>query len=222
MTRVIAIDPLDPDAGALREAADLLRAGGLVAYPTDTAYGLGADARDPEAVDRVVRAKGRDAGRAMPVLIGEAADLDEIAAPLPGAARMLVERFWPGALTLALPALPAWRHMASADGRIGVRLPAHAVPRALARLLGGPIVGTSANRSGETTPRDAAGVVGQLAGRVDLVLDGGALRPSRGSTVLTWDGDLLRLVREGDLPLDAVRDALADLDLRIAIGGDER
>jgi tRNA A37 threonylcarbamoyladenosine synthetase subunit TsaC/SUA5/YrdC len=64
--------------------------------------------------------------------------------------------------------------------------------------------------------------VGQLAGRVDLVLDGGALRPSRGSTVLTWDGDLLRLVREGDLPLDAVRDALADLDLRIAIGGDER
>ena len=222
MTTVVRIDPRQPDPAVLREAIGVLRAGGTVVYPTDTFYGLGADATNLEAVRGVVRAKGRPDGRPMPVLIGDLEQLPTITPPLDGPARMLVERFWPGALTLVVPALPGWERLASAEGRIGVRLPDHAVPRALSRLLAAPIVGTSANRSGEPTPRDLAGLLARLDGRVGLVLDAGDLPPSKGSTVVELVGAEARVVREGDLPLAAVRDALDDLGLRATIAEAER
>ena len=222
MTTVVSIDPLRPAAAVLREAVGVLRAGGRLVYPTDTFYGLGADARNPDAVRALALAKGRADDRPMPILIGDAEQLVAITAPLSDLARMLVDRFWPGALTLVLPVLPGWEHLASAEGRVGVRLPDHPIPRALAILLGGPIVGTSANRSGEPTPRDRSGILAQLSGRVDLLLDAGELPPSKGSTVLDLSDAEPRTIREGDLPLAAVRDALADFGMRARIAEAER
>ena len=194
---------------AVEEAVAWLRRGGVVAYPTDTLYGLGADVFSPRAVARVFQVKGRPEGMALPVLLADPADLEGVAAQVPEAARRLARRLWPGPLTLVVrrhPRVPA----AVTGGRdtVAVRVPDHPVPRALCRRLGSPITGTSANRSGGPDPVTAEDVRRQLGDVVDYIIDGGPAPAGRPSTIVDVSGAAPRVLRLGAAPLAALEEAL--------------
>ncbi len=190
-------------------AVETLRAGGLVAYPTDTLYGLGADALNEAAVERVFEAKGRPQGMPLPLLIADAAQLAAVAESVPGVALRLAEAFWPGGLTLVLPVSSAVPPLVTARGwKVAVRLPDHPVPRALAEGLGRPITGTSANRSGGPEPRTADGVREALGDAVDVVLDAGPSPAGRSSTVLDVTTEQPRILRLGAVSQEEIERAL--------------
>ena len=202
MTRVIAVEPLGPARSALHQAAAVLRAGGLVAFPTETFYGLGAAALDPGAVRRVYEIKGRPDGKPVLVLVDSVAMLDAVALEVPPRARTLMAAHWPGALTLVFRArseVPA--EVTAGTGTVGVRLSAHAVARALVTALGQPITAPSANPSGSTPPTTGAAVLAHFGGRLDLLLDGGATTGGEPSTVLDVTVDPPRVVRAGAVRL---------------------
>jgi L-threonylcarbamoyladenylate synthase len=185
-------------------AAAVLRAGGVVAYPTETFYGLGALAADGAAVERLVRAKGRPDGKPLPLL---AAGLDQVeeVADLPPLARRLAATFWPGPLTLVVPARPGLHRAVTGGGAtVGVRVTSGEVAAALARAAGGALVATSANPPGAPPPAAAAELDPGLAARLDLVLDGGPAPGGRPSTVVAVEGDGLSLLRPGAVPFEAV------------------
>jgi L-threonylcarbamoyladenylate synthase len=195
---------VDPELEARVEAAAaVLRRGGLVAYPTETFYGLGALARDAAAVDRLALAKGRPDGKPLPLLAADRAQVDEVAI-LPSAAVRLADAFWPGPLTLVVPAragLAAGIH--AGTGTVGVRIPASEVARALARAAGGAIVSTSANLAGEAPPARPEAIAPALRAGVH-VLDGGAAPGGLPSTVVAVEAGGVRLVRDGAVPFGAV------------------
>ena len=189
------------DATALAEAVSVLRAGGLVAFPTDTVYGVAAHAFLPAAVERLYVVKERPLDKAIPLLLGDVEDVDGVVREIPAVARRLIERFWPGGLTIVLPArshLPAI--VTAGTGSVALRLPDHAVPRALARALGAPLAATSANLSGQPSPRTAADVVADLGGRIALVLDGGPCPGGVDSTVVDLTVSPPRIARAGAIP----------------------
>lgn len=190
-----------------REALKVLRAGGLVAFPTDTVYGLGALAFDQRAVESVYAAKGRSEDKAIPVLLGDANDLDQVAISLPPTARQLAERFWPGPLTLVVQKRPNLPDAVSLSNTVGVRVPDHPVARALLRASG-PMAVTSANLSGEPSPRTAEEVLKQLAGRVALIVDGGRTPGGVPSTVLDCTQTEPHILRAGPITLEQIREIL--------------
>jgi L-threonylcarbamoyladenylate synthase len=194
--------------GRIREAAAVLRRGGLVAYPTETFYALGALARDGEAVERLARAKGRPDGKPLPLLAADVRAAEEVAV-IGAAAARLAGRFWPGPLTLVLPARAGLPPAISAGtGTVGVRVPGSAIARALARDAGFAVVATSANLAGAPPPARPEEIAPELRARIDHVLDGGPAPGGLASTVVAVDGDALRLVRAGPVPFEAVRRAL--------------
>ena len=191
-------------AGRVAEAAAVLRRGGVIAYPTETFYGLGALASDGAAVARLVRAKDRPDGQPLPLLGADLAQLEAVARfdPL---ARRLATAFWPGPLTLVLPARPGLAPaIIGGGGTVGVRVTSGEVAAALAAAAGGALVATSANLSGQPPPTSIDQLDGALRGRLDAVLDGGATPGGSPSTVVEVDGDRLRLLRAGVVPLAAV------------------
>jgi L-threonylcarbamoyladenylate synthase len=202
MTRVIAVEPAAPATSALHDAAAVLRVGGLVAFPTETFYGLGAAALDPGAVRRIFEIKGRPDGKPVLVLVDSVAMLDAIALEIPPRARTLMAAHWPGALTLvfrARPELPA--EVTAGTGTVGARLSSHAVARALVTALGQPITAPSANPSGATPPTTAAAVLAHFDDRLELLLDGGATPGGEPSTVLDVTVEPPRVVRAGAVRL---------------------
>lgn len=182
----------------LPTALHILRNGGLIAFPTDTVYGLAALIGDPAAIERIFQAKLRSPNKAIAVLIGELQQVDQVAAQLPDPARRLAERFWPGALTLVVPRHPALPANLSPTPTIGIRMPDHAFARELLRQAG-PLATTSANLSGGPNPRNAQEVLAQLEGRVELVIDGGDAPGGVPSTVVDCTGPELIILREGAL-----------------------
>ncbi len=197
-TEVLPIDAVYPDAGAVARAAAVLRGGGLVAFPTETVYGLGASALDAAAVARIFAAKGRPSNNPLIVHVADAEDVARVAAAWPAAAARLAECFWPGPLTLVLPRRYDVPDVVTAGGpTVAVRVPAHAVARALIRAAGVPIAAPSANRSGYISPTRAEHVLHGLAGRIDLVLDAGPVPGGIESTVLDLTNDPPRLLRPG-------------------------
>jgi L-threonylcarbamoyladenylate synthase len=200
---------VDPELEArIEAAAEVLRRGGLVAYPTETFYGLGALARDGAAVERLARAKGRPDGKPLPLLAADRAQVDAVAEVGPAAARVAAA-LWPGPLTLVLPARPGLAPaIAAGTATVGVRVPGSEIARALARAAGGALVSTSANVSGAPPPARAEELSAELRARVDHVLDGGPTPGGLASTVVVVEGDALRLVREGPVPFGAVLAAL--------------
>jgi len=194
-------------AGRISEAAAVLRRGGVIAYPTETFYGLGALASDGAAVARLVRAKGRPDGKPLPLLGADLAQLEAVAefSPL---ARLLAAAFWPGPLTLVLPARPGLHPaITGGSGTVGVRVTSGVVASALAIAAGGALVSTSANPSGQPPPTTATGLDGALRARLDLVLDGGATPGGRPSTVVAIEEGRLTLLRPGAVAVEAVRAA---------------
>ncbi len=196
------------DAGALDRALAVLRAGGLVAFPTDTVYGLGALAFNSEAVESIYVAKSRESEKSIPILLADAASLDLIADEVPLMARRLAKRFWPGPLTLVVKKNPRLPEAVSATGTVGVRVPDHDVAHLLLKAAG-PMAVTSANLSGLASPSTADDVLAQLKGRVPLILDGGRTPGGVPSTVIDCTHSEPLLLRLGPITLDSVHGALA-------------
>jgi L-threonylcarbamoyladenylate synthase len=197
------------DAAGRAEAVRLLRAGEIVAMPTDTVYGIGVGLHAPDGLARLFATKDRPLDKAIVLLVSDAEQAATVGV-LSSAARVLAARFWPGGLTLVLArqsgsALPP--ALTGGAATIGVRLPDHACPRALARKLG-PLPVTSANLSGQPEARDAAGVLEQLGERVSLVLDSGPARGGVPSTVVDCSGTMPRILRPGAIGTEALADTL--------------
>jgi L-threonylcarbamoyladenylate synthase len=200
----------DPDA--VRLAVTLLRAGQVVAFPTDTVYGVGAHALDLVAVGRLYAVKDRPSKKAIPVLIADVADLSRLVRGVPDVVTRLAAQFWPGGLTLVLPEATGLPAILTAGGdSVAVRCPAHATPLALIRSLGAPLAATSANLSGQPAPKTAAQVVEQLSGRLPLILDGGECAAGVPSTLLDLSTDPPRVLRGGAISIAALRRLLPEL-----------
>ena len=202
MTKVITVYAQAPVAAALAEAAGVLARGGLVAFPTETFYGLAAHAMSAAAVARIFEVKGRPGGKPVLVLVDSIAMVEVVASRVPPRARELMAAHWPGALTLVLPArneVPV--EVTAGSGTIGVRLSPHPLARALVSALGAPITAPSANPSGAPPPTTAEAVHGYFGDRLDVILDGGATAGGAPSTVLDVTVDPPRLVRAGAVRL---------------------
>jgi L-threonylcarbamoyladenylate synthase len=204
------VDPKRPDSPFAREAigraAGILRAGGLVALPTETVYGLGANALDKSAVDSIFRAKNRPAWDPVIVHIADESMLEALVHDVPDAARRLMRAFWPGPLTLLLPRSPLVSDLVTA-GRpfVGIRMPAHPIALELIRQAGVPVAAPSANLFGHISPTTAAHVLLDLNGRIDAVLDAGPTAQGVESTVLDPCQSPMRIYRPGAVTLDQIR-----------------
>jgi L-threonylcarbamoyladenylate synthase len=203
-TKILAIN--DPEA--LATAIDLLTSGGMVAFPTDTVYGLGALAFDEQAVSKISDIKGREAGKAIPVLISDIGQLSRVAAGVSSNCEKLARRFWPGPLTIILP-----RHTSIPDAvtqlsTVGVRIPNFAPTLELLKLTG-PLAVTSANMSGQGSSSTAHGVLAQLDGKIPLILDGGVTPGGMPSTVVDCSQTEPIIVRAGPISLEQILNALA-------------
>lgn len=209
----LKIDPFNPDAKAIRAAADAIRDGQLVVFPTETVYGLAADATDEAAVKRVFDAKGRVGKQPLPVQVGSLDDVLKAAEFIPTNAKPLAELYWPGPLTLVLPrnaSLP--RALTGGKETVGVRVPDHPVALALAREVESPIVATSANLSGNPPARNAADAVKEVGGWAAVVLDGGESRYGQPSTVVDVTVTPPRILRRGTISPDDIRKVLGDVE----------
>ena len=195
------------DEKLLQRATGILRAGGLVAYPTDTVYGLAADPTNASALDKLSEAKKRDPSQPMPHLIANTEMAASVAAGVPSFARDLMQAFWPGGLTIILHKAQSAASTSSA-GTIGLRVPDHPIPRALSRLLGGPITGTSANIAGGPEPLSADDVRRVLGDAVDLIIDGGRCQGDRPSTVIDCTRDPPRILRAGAVSVQEIERVL--------------
>jgi L-threonylcarbamoyladenylate synthase len=194
------VNPRSPEPEAIARAHEVIRRGGVVCFPTRCLYGLGADALDTAAVERVFEIKQRPSDMPLLVLIGRSAQLAELAERVPPMAQLLMDRFWPGRLTLVMEArsiVPA--RLTAGTGKIGIRLAAHPVARALVEALARPITGTSANLSGAGGCRQIAELDSQIARQVDLILDGAPLKGGVGSTVVDVTGENPVVIREGEI-----------------------
>jgi L-threonylcarbamoyladenylate synthase len=194
-TEILAVT----DIGAIAHAAALLLDGQLVAFPTDTVYGLGAHPSFASSVAALYEVKARPADKAIPLLLSGAADLLKVADPVSDLAWRLAERFWPGALTLVLPKSPAIIDAVSSGPGVAVRVPDYPAVQGLIGRIGGLLAVTSANLSGAPSPITAQDVVAQLGGRVPIVLDGGPCRGGVASTILDLTADPPRILRVGAL-----------------------
>ncbi len=192
-------------AKQIETAINTLRDGGVVAIPTDTLYGLAACAFDETAVAKVFELKGRPAGMALPLLLADAEDAHRCAVDLPPAFDRLAARFWPGALTLIARKSDAVPYAVTAGmDTVGLRVPDHPLARSVARLLGTPITGTSANRSGMPGLTTAQAVRDEFGDAIGYVLDGGDAPGGVASTVLDLSGDTPRILRQGAIGRDDI------------------
>jgi len=195
---LLRIDPADPAPAILSKAAGVLSAGGVLVFPTRSLYGLGVDAFNEKAVEKLFRIKGRPAGKPVLVLIHDLGQLGSLVIDVPETARHLIRRFWPGRVTLVFHAgkgLP--QKLTAGTGKIGVRLAGHPVAARLAAAFGHPITGTSANRSGRPGAFRVPDLDPGIRNAVDLILDAGPLKGGAGSTILDVTCDPPRILREG-------------------------
>lgn len=193
------------DTEAFGHAVRLLRAGKVIAFPTDTVYGVGASGFNERAIEQLYVVKARERGKAIPYLLANAKDLQLVAREVPNAARLLAAKFWPGALTLVVPAsarVP--KNLIAGGDRVAVRVPNHATTRALIDSLRAPLAATSANISGGRDPGNAQEVLAQLDGRIPMILDGGATRANVPSTVVDVTVIPPKILRVGALSVDEI------------------
>ena len=215
MTAEIKTELLPATAANIQRAAKSLAAGELVAFPTETVYGLGADALNPKAVAAIFTAKGRPSQDPLIVHIYRLNQLDLLVNKVPEAALDLMEEFWPGPLTLVLPktdAVPG--SVTSGLGSVAIRMPSHPVALELLRLAGTPIAAPSANLFGHTSPTTAQHVLADLDGRVGIILDGGACSVGVESTVLYLAGESPILLRPGGISLEEIEDVIGPVQVR--------
>jgi L-threonylcarbamoyladenylate synthase len=211
-TEVIMVDADQPEPAVIKSAAKLLRDGEIVVFPTETVYGLGADAFQPTALERIFVAKGRPFSDPLIVHIADEHELELLTTTIPTEAKRLAQEFWPGPLTLILPKGPRVPHLVTAGlETIAIRMPRHPVALALISALGSPIAAPSANRFMHISPTTAHHVFTDLSGRVPLILDAGPCEIGVESTVLDLCSDEPRILRPGGISLQALRTILPDV-----------
>lgn len=205
MSRILKINTESPELGLVEEAVALIQSGALCAYPTETFYGLGVDISNESAIKRLFDLKRRDYGNPIAVIVADRAMLTSIVREVPERAEILMNAFWPGPLTILFRTNDSVsRQLTTNTGKIGIRISSHLVATALTRELGRPLSTTSANPSGfppSTHPKHLRSYFGE---RVDLVIDGGELTPSLGSTVVDVTEEKLAVIREGVIPVDMI------------------
>jgi len=206
MTLLLKIDPGKPDAEKLAEAVRVLYEGGVIAFPTETFYGLGADARNETAVDKIFRIKGRNFRNPLSVIVANDRDVIPLVEEIPAVAKILMQTFWPGPLTLVFQAsssvLP---HLTADMGKIGIRVSSHPIARFLAAGLAGPLTATSANLSGGPEISRPEEVIELFRGKVDIIVDGGPTPGGLPSTIVDLTADRPFLVRPGAVSEAALR-----------------
>jgi L-threonylcarbamoyladenylate synthase len=211
-TEVLVVDPIYPEPSVIRRAAKLLYDGEVVVFPTETVYGLGADAFQAAALERIFAAKGRPYSDPLIVHIADERTLELLTTTIPEQAKRLAQAFWPGPLTLILSRGPRVPHLVTAGlETVAVRMPRHAVALALIRTLGSPIAAPSANRFMHVSPTTAQHALADLAGRVPLILDAGLCEIGVESTVLDLCSELPRILRPGGVSLEELRSVLPDV-----------
>ncbi|MEW6327774.1 MAG: L-threonylcarbamoyladenylate synthase [Thermodesulfobacteriota bacterium] len=206
MSTIAKVDPQDPDKKTIQKACSILKEGGLVAFPTETFYGLGADALNEQAIKRVFALKQRDYAKPLLVIIAEKDQLHSLVSDIPAVAEKLMDSFWPGPLTIIFKAkkgLPPL--LTGGTDTVGIRISSHPVARSLASTFGLPLTATSANPSGGKNPVTAQDVCDQLGEGVDMVLDAGGTTGIKGSTIIDVTVSPPRIVREGDVPVGEVK-----------------
>ena len=207
--KIKKIDPQDPDPELIREAAGVIKQGGVIVFPTRCLYGLGADAMNPGAVERVIEIKQRPQDNPILVLIHSKKQRELLVEKFPPAATAIIAAFWPGRVTLVFDARETLPGLLTAQtGKIGVRLPGHPVAAAILREVKGPVTGTSANISGRPGYNRLTGMSPQITGRVDLVLDAGTLQGGVGSTVVDVTEEPPRILREGQVTAGEIMGSL--------------
>ena len=209
MSKIVSVNPKNPKTEAIRQAADIIKNGGVVIFPTRYLYGLGADAQNPEAVERVYQIKRRPLTKPLLILVKALASLDRLVQYIPETARQLTDRFWPGDITLVFEAkdtLPP--NLTAGSGKIGVRLPQHPVAVALTNAVPNPITATSANPAGLGGCARTADLDSSITDNVDLILDAGTLKGGRGSTIVDVTLDPPVILREGALPASDIWEVL--------------
>jgi L-threonylcarbamoyladenylate synthase len=225
VTEVLIVDPAAPDAAAMARAAEVIRGGGLVAFPTETVYGLGADALDRASVRRIFEAKRRPANDPLIVHVAAMDQVARLVSGTPDVARFLAARFWPGPLTLVLPRSAAVPDEVTAGlSTVAIRIPAHPVARALLAAAAVPIAAPSANLFSRPSPTRAAHVLEDLDGRIDLVIDGGPTAVGVESTVLDLSRTVPTILRPGAITLEMLRQVVPDVTAcdAAAVTGDGR
>lgn len=196
-------------AEAFTRAVAALKRGEVIVFPTETLYGLGADAFNKTAVERIVSLKGRNPENPIPVIIADREMLNDVVTEVSPVAQKLIERFWPGPLTLVLPAKKNLsEQLLNRDGGIGIRISSHPLAARLARELGHPLTATSANLSAKEPARTVAEAKGYFSDKLEIFLDGGRLEGSKGSTVVEIVENNLRIIREGEVSWQELEKAL--------------
>jgi L-threonylcarbamoyladenylate synthase len=213
-TEIVQIDPYHPDMTIIERAAEMIQRGDVVVFPTETVYGLGADALQPSALERIFAAKGRPFSDPLIVHIAEEQTLERLTTSIPESARKLAEVFWPGPLTMILPRSPLVPLRVTAGlETVAVRMPRHPVALALIRAAGTPIAAPSANRFMHVSPTTAQHVYTDLHGRVPLILDGGSCEVGVESTVLNMCTPVPTVLRPGGVSIEALRRILPSVQL---------
>jgi L-threonylcarbamoyladenylate synthase len=210
MTHIIQINPEHPEPDRIDEAVAILKSGGVIAFSTETFYGLGADALNEAAIEKIFGIKGRDFKNPILVVIGDRAHLDALAADIPDEARKLMDRFWPGPLTIVFRAAPPVSPKLTAGSeKIGIRLTSHPIAMEISKKLGGPVTATSANLTGAPECSSAVEVISQLEGTLDGIVDGGHTPGGKGSTIVDVTVYPPKVLREGMIPSSLIQDTLA-------------
>jgi L-threonylcarbamoyladenylate synthase len=211
-TEVLKVNPIYPEPAIIERAAALVRQGEVVVFPTETVYGLGADAFQPAALERIFAAKGRPYSDPLIVHIADEESLQLLTTTVSAQAKLLAKAFWPGPLTLILPRGPRVPDLISAGlPTVAVRMPRHPVALALIRAAGSPIAAPSANRFMHVSPTTAQHALGDLAGRVPLILDGGSSEVGVESTVLDLVSPVPTILRPGGVSLESLRTILPNV-----------
>lgn len=206
---ILRVDQKKPSRTGLKKAVVSLQKGGLVAFPTDTFYGLGADVFYKPALERIYQVKGRDTLKPILVVVPNITKLQSLTIKISEQAKILMDRFWPGPLTLLLPArsdLPSI--LVGETGKIGVRIPDHPVALALLKEWNGPLTATSANPSGQRSPRSIKEIDASFKRKLDLIIDAGPTTGENESTIVDTTLHPPRLVRKGQIPFESIMEAL--------------
>jgi L-threonylcarbamoyladenylate synthase len=195
------------EEASIQRAIETLKAGEVVAFPTDTIYGVGVDPFNISAIIKLFEAKGRDYNKAIAILVGNIKQVEAVSEMITESARKLIEKFWPGGLTVIVPKLKTVPDLLSANQSIGLRMPDHSI---CLRLLNefGPLATSSANISGKQNPLSSRDVIGQLTGRIPLILDGGDCPGGIPSTVVDCMNDEARILRQGTISVQQIESVL--------------
>lgn len=217
-TRVVKVDPENIDYNIIKKAAEIINRGGLVVFPTETVYGIGADALNDEAVDKIFKAKGRPQDNPLIVHIADFNQLYDLALEVPEKAELLAERFWPGPLTMILYKKEILSDKITAGlNTAAIRLPVNEIALALIKESNKPIAAPSANTSGRPSPTEASHVIEDLMGKVDMIIDGGSTYIGLESTVVDMTGSVPMILRPGGVTAEDIRSVLGECEYDPAI-----